>query len=357
LNEHTEELLNLLSGDSKPINVVVMPDFFMDRLINVGLDAIEFSKMLQDIVARKGGSLDQIPSIDQKGGNAINVASALLALGATVTPIVCTNNFGLEQVRFHLKGYPADFSHMKVSSKASLTTALEFQGSNGKANVMLRDLGSLAEFGPSNLNESDFKAIKDADYVCLFNWTGTLHFGTELAQIVFEHAKKSSKCKTFYDTADPLPNKGKIPELIEKVLKSKNLDILSLNENEAVAFASLLSTEVVKKKGKVKFNELALMSAQMLAAIIPARVDLHTTSFAVSIVDGKAVLVPSFKVQPLRATGAGDAWDAGNLIGDANGLSDQARLMLANAVSAYYLMSQDGEYPSKQQLYKFLKTM
>ena len=58
---------------------------------------------------------------------------------------------------------------------------------------MLRDLGALADFGPANLDESDYALIEDADYVCLFNWAGTLKFGTELAQTVFERAKQKRK--------------------------------------------------------------------------------------------------------------------------------------------------------------------
>jgi sugar/nucleoside kinase (ribokinase family) len=67
------------------------------------------------------------------------------------------------------------------------------------------------------------------------------------------------------------------------------------------------------------------------------------------------VVVPSFKVKVLRATGAGDAWDSGNIIGDWNGLSDECRLMLANAVAACYLSNAEGLHPNKARLASFLK--
>jgi ribokinase len=334
-----------------------MPDFFMDRLINLGLDPKQFSAVLSEVVERKGGSIDRLPTTDQNGGNAINVASALLALGAKVTPIVCTSKLGLQQIRSHLQAYNVDFSHIKQATKASVTTALEFEVTDGKTNVMLRDVGSLAEFGPQSLDESDYHLIEAADYVCLFNWAGTLKHGTALAQAVFSRAKAGGKCKTFFDTADPLPNKEHIPQLLNNVLKGNLVDVLSVNENEAVTYASLLSSEIASQLGKLEFNELALASAQVLAKHLQARIDLHTTTFAVSIVDGKAVFVPTFKVQPLRATGAGDAWDAGNIVGDANGLSDQARLTLANAVSACYLSSPDGAHPTREVLAKFLRQL
>ena len=75
---------------------------------------------------------------------------------------------------------------------------------------MLRDLGSLAEFGPSDLTEEDYEIIENADYVCLFNWAGTRKHGTALAEAVFRRAKSKGKCKTYFDTADPTPNKDKI---------------------------------------------------------------------------------------------------------------------------------------------------
>jgi sugar/nucleoside kinase (ribokinase family) len=133
------------------------------------------------------------------------------------------------------------------------------------------------------------------------------------------------------------------------------VDILSVNENEAVTFASLLSSEISKQRKKIEFNELALLSAQVLAKNLKARIDLHTTTFSLTVKVEGAVFVPAFKVKPLRATGAGDAWDAGNLIGDANGLSDECRLTLANAVSACYLSDPEGVHPTRQKLAKFLR--
>jgi sugar/nucleoside kinase (ribokinase family) len=66
-------------------------------------------------------------------------------------------------------------------------------------------------------------------------------------------------------------------------------------------------------------------------------------------------VAPTFKVNVLRATGAGDAWTAGNILGDWNGLSDEARLRFANAVSACYLSDSEGKHPSWSKLASFLK--
>lgn len=332
-----------------------MPDFFLDRLVNLDCSVQDFSPIVNGIVQRKGGSIDGIAQTDLRGGNAVNVASALAALGAKVTPIVCTSRLGLEQIRFHLKRDYFDTSHVKISVKASITTALEFKTENGKTNVMLRDLGSLADFGPADLAESDYALIEEADYVCLFNWAGTRKFGTELAETVFRRAKLKGRCKTFFDTADPTPNKAKIPELVEKVLKSPQVDILSLNENEAVTYAALLEAEINEKKKRMRFDELAMEAARILAKRLPARIDLHTTGFSATVTRKHEVAVSAFKINALRATGAGDAWDAGNIIGDGNALSDECRLALANAVSACYLSDSEGAHPTRRKLVKFIE--
>ena len=351
----TEELLSFLRKPSRETNVVVLPDFFLDRLVNLELDVGDFSAKVSSIVQRKGGSIDGIPQTDFRGGNAINVAAALAALGEKVTPIVCTSRMGLEQIRFHLRKYHLDMSHVKTRPKASVTTALEFQADDKKANVMLRDLGSLAEFGPADLDDGDFKAIEAADYVCLFNWAGTRKFGTELARTVFTRAKTRCKGKTYFDTADPTTNTEKIPELMEKVLKTTQVDILSLNENEAVTFAALLDSEINLKKKRMRFDALALEAARVLAKQLSARIDLHTTVFSATVTKKSEVVVPSFNVKTLRATGAGDAWDAGNIVGDRNALSDECRLTLANAVSGCYLSDPEGTHPNRQKLAKFLR--
>lgn len=339
----------------KHCKVAVMPDFFMDRLINLEWDNDEFSQLVAAVAKRKGGSIDGVPQTDMKGGNAINMASALVSLGVEVTPIVCTSELGLQQIKFHFKDTPIDTSHVKVHGKASMTTALEFRGGNEKTNVMIRDLGALADFGPSDLNEDDYALLEAADYTCLFNWAGTLRHGTELAEAVFDTVKRSGKCKTFYDTADPNPNANAIQPFVEKILKSSRVDILSLNENEAITYASVLEPRLKENQAGMGFAELAMESARILANQLSARIDLHTTVFSATVGRKHETIVPAFKVTVHRATGAGDAWNAGNVLADHNGLPDDCRLLLANAVSACYLSGADGMHPTREKLAAFIR--
>jgi sugar/nucleoside kinase (ribokinase family) len=349
------ELESFLRSEPRKVSVVVMPDFFIDRILCLNWNAETLSEKLENVAQRKGGSIDGLKQAELRGGNAINTASALIGLGASVTPIVCTDKTGTQLIRLYLKSDNVDLSHVKTFDKPSLTTAMELKAVKGKVNIMLRDVGALASFGPDDLDSEDFKAIENADYTCVFNWAGTRRFGTQLAQTVFSHAKTKGKGKTYCDTADPTPNKAKIPELVKLVLKSRNMDILSVNENEAVCYASQLENRIEKLGKSLSLEELAIESAKILASHFPPRVDLHTTNFSATFSKKSETVVPAFNVPVLRATGAGDAWNAGNIIGDAYKLSDSCRLALANAVAAYYISSSRGTHPSRKQLREFCR--
>ncbi len=223
---------------------------------------------------------------------------------------------------------------------------------------MLRDIGTLAVFGPDNLTEKDYPLLKKSNYICIFNWAGTRRHGTELARTVFNYVKTKGIGKTYYDTADPLPNKSKIPVLVDQVLLRQNLiDILSLNENEAITYARFVAPkQTVKLQRQHKsMTVLANACAKILAQKLKSRIDLHTTTYSATFTKNTQTIVPAFEVKVLRATGAGDAWNAGNICADANGFSDDMRLMFANAVAAYYLSSPKGEHPQLSQLCTFLQ--
>ena len=100
LGNFLEEILKFLKSKIEELNVVVMPDFFLDRLISLNYDVNDFSEILRNVAKRKGGSIDGVEQTELRGGNAINTASALAALDVKVTPIVCTSEFGLQLIKY-----------------------------------------------------------------------------------------------------------------------------------------------------------------------------------------------------------------------------------------------------------------
>ncbi len=117
--ECKKELENFAKQKHQECKVAVLPDFFLDRLINLDWNPQEFSSLIGDVAKRKGGSIDGISQTDMQGGNAVNVASALANLGVAVTPIVCTSSWGLRLLKYYFKGTAVDTSHVKVRGKAS----------------------------------------------------------------------------------------------------------------------------------------------------------------------------------------------------------------------------------------------
>ena len=355
LAQKLEELLHFLERlkPAKKFSVVVMPDFFLDRLVTYEGDLNHFSKAMAEVAEHKGGSIHGIKQLELRGGNAANTAAALAALGAKVYPIISTSPLGLHLLKFYLDPFQVDLSHVKTDGKMSVTTAIELTHQGERVNVMMSDLGSLSEFGLDNLTPEDFQVLREADYVCIFHWAGTQRWGTQLAEGVLDYVRKEGKGKTYYDTSDPNPKKEEVPRLVKKVLLGNLVDIFSVNENEAFCYASQLNEKVSSLRKKMKLDELAKECARILAKNLSARVDLHTTTFAGSFTNNSEVTVPAFKVPVLRATGAGDAWNAGNIFSDALGLPDRCRLTLANAVAAFYISSPDGEHPTMSKLVDF----
>jgi len=358
LFKYVEELFRFLerSREWRGFSVVVMPDFFLDRFISYEGDVKDFYKVLSEVAGRKGGSINSIRQMDFRGGNAANTAAALAVLGAKVYPILDTSPLGLNLLKYYLQPYGVDLSYVKAEGETSITTAIELIHRKEKVNVMMRDLGSLAKFGPSDLTLRDYQLLEEVDYACVFNWAGTQLYGTELARVVFSHVKEKGKGKTYYDTADPTPNRGKISTLVKDVLSTGLVDILSLNENEAVQYAFQLDPQRVGELQKgMKLDELAKECGRILAQNLTARIDLHATTYAGTFTRDKETIVPAFKVPVKRITGAGDAWNATNLYADANESSDTLRLTFANAVAAYYISNQRIEHPTLPQLKNFLR--
>lgn len=333
--------------------VVVMPDFFIDRFVTYHGSAKQLYEAIVKVAARRGGSIHGIKQMELRGGNAANTAAALAALGVKVYPIITTSLMGFQLLQYYLGPFGVDLFHVKLDGEAALTTAFELAHDKERVNIMMGDLGSLPNFGPKDLAEKDFELLQEADYVCVFNWASTRRWGTELAEKVFRYVKEEGKGKTYYDSGDPTPNSKNIQKLLRKVIKTRLVDILSINENEAFQYASRLDRRVKHLKSKLNHYEMAKECARALAKHLSARVDLHTTAFAGSFTRENEVVLPAFSVSGLRSTGAGDSWNAGNIYGDSLKIPDSCRLTLANAVASYYVSSPTAEHPTLSKLIEF----
>ena len=75
-------------------SIVVMPDFFVDRIIKLKSKE-EFIHTLTEKTKFGGGSIRGIPTVDIKGGNAVNIAYCLAKLGVKVTLFTISDETGI----------------------------------------------------------------------------------------------------------------------------------------------------------------------------------------------------------------------------------------------------------------------
>lgn len=92
----------------------------------------------------------------------------------------------------------------------------------------------------------------------------------------------------------------------------------------------------------------------MLVKKPAARIDLHATGFSTSLAKNNQVVAPRF-FRNVRATGAGGAWNAGNILGYTSRLSDACILTLPNTVVTSYLSPSAGSHLTSNDLLNLLK--
>jgi len=344
--------LQTLKKPSQKIKVVLMPDFFLDNFLTYHGTLNSFISEVSRVAKQGGGNIPRTNQVIQRGGNATNTASALSSLGIKTHLILRTSPLGLTLLK-HFLGKNVDLSHVKTDGKMALTVALELKNKGRKVNVMLGYPGSVANFGFNSLTKYDLSLIRTADYVCVFNWNQNLH-STELANKVFKLVKREGRGKTFFDSGDPSPRKNEIKSLVKKVLMSGTIDVFSLNENEAIWYASYFNKSIEEKRRGKRLTDLAIKAARILRSHLKTRIDLHTPNYTATL-ERKEYVVPTFRVQVRRITGAGDTWNAADIFGEVTGLPSEQRLLFANAAAAFYISTPYGRHPSVKDIISFLE--
>lgn len=331
----------LAAMPERPPHVVAMPDFFLDHFVPMPPfpSAVE---AMTAIHARGGGNLHGGGQSIQAGGNAANTAHALARLGVRVHLVARTSPFGLAYLRETLGRAGVDLQQIRSDGRLASTVALEFQP--GPRNVMLSDAGSVAEYGPADLDDNVRTLIEGADAVLLANWSQTHRFGTELAEAVLKEARRG-RALTYVDTGDPASRRADIPDFLSRIASSPSLDVFAMNESELRIFGD----------GDVAGEEAILATGARLAKRMSATLDVHTAEFAATWGPRGDARVATRRIRPLRATGAGDAWNAGNLLGYALGLTPGERLDVANAVAGLYLAAAHGLPPTLSEVVRALR--
>lgn len=331
-----EELQNL-----KQINpVVVLNDFFLDRIIKIK----DLNSLYKQVLEKSslGGSIRGIPQTDLKGGNATNVAFALARLGCPVSLITIADKTGCDIIKETFSEFDIA-SLFVIDGRPGRTTSLELDNGEDTANVMISDLGDNENFGPEKLGEKEQNALENASAVIVTNWASNKK-GTDLSQFVFS---KSSSALHFLDPADIQTRAEEFASALSKL--SNHLNSLCLNENECnllLKQSGLDMTSGIEETKKL---------VQSLAKHYSIPIDLHTTAGSYWS-DGKQVeFVKSFLVEPKFVTGAGDVWDAANIVGYLVNLDTVERLQFANGAASLYVRNPLGIPPTIDQVLSLIR--
>jgi len=343
-------LIGRLEGLGGGPRVAAMPDFFVDHFVYFGGDASRFMGEFRGVVSRGGGDMPHTLQEIHKGGNAANMSYAVSRLGGRAVLLARTSGLGLALLRYFFRGLDVDLSRVRGDGRLAVSTQLELRGGGGVVNVMIGDWGSVSDFGPELLTDEDYKVMMGCSHVCVVNWSENLR-GTELAEAVFSRLEGGG-VRRFFDPGDPSTKPEEVKALFRRVLSRGLVDHLSLNENEARWIAGEAGIPLREGLEGLKPGLRGLWEA-----VGGGIVDLHTSDYSATVVDGEVYLYPTFTVEPLRATGAGDTWNAASIWGGHMGLTPLERLIFANAAAGLYISRREAEPPSLEEVKNALSSL
>lgn len=328
------------------LRIAVLPDFFLDRI--VAIPTIKrFFGQLELKAAMGGGNLRGLAQTEVVGGNAGNLAFALSALSAkttyfcvgdSITRAVTSQQNSTCQIRL-------------IEGKPGYTTALEFPYEGKRVNVMLSDVGDIANFDGRKLTKEDLRCLEKSDCIALVNWSANTR-GNELVKRVFS-LKGRRRPLNFLDLADPQGEEHRIKLLAKNIIARGLVDVLSLNENEARIMLRLVSSGKLARSYR---PHDVIRASKTLHDTLQIMVDLHTPIGSATSTDEGETWLSSLGSMRGVVTGAGDVWDAGDIIGHLLKFEDCDRLRFANACAYLYITNRGHRYPTLSQVRSFLSS-
>lgn len=309
------------------IKSTTLADVFIDRIVKVP----DLDKLVIDAKAKStvgGGSIRGIKQTEIVGGNATNIAYALVKFGSETELFAIGDEFTrrLLDLRFQ------EFDNIKINmlkGKPGFTIALEMDHNND-SNIMISDVGGIEKFNGIDITTNYLKIIEESDIVIISNWASNLD-GNQLVNEIFSAAKDSIK---LLDFADLSTSTNRLQGLMDNMKNNKIIDMISLNENECQILGKFLGLKNISAEYTI--NEIKTMAVD-ISSILGTIIDIHTPIGSCSASNGDVEFVESFPVKPMILTGAGDVWNAIDILGLKKELSTINRLNLANAAAASYI--------------------
>lgn len=305
-----------------------MHDFFIDRIINLH----DLNSLISEVNAKirvGGGSIRNVAQEEVRGGNAVNVAYALAKFGAKISLITVADNLGKGILRNAFAMYK-NANLLVANGRQGHTISLEVEiDHKKKANVMVSDVGDAGNFGANRLHKNELNEIHHALAVVITNWASNKK-GTELAAKAFKNSHKDALC--FLDPADISTRKDEFRRCLKEL--SGQIDVLSLNENECrLTMQSLHLSPLPTNYSTIDIAN----AAKMLASKMSINVDVHTPIGSATSNGKEISFAKSLDINVTRSTGAGDIWDAADIVGYLCGIEPNERLLFANVCAGFYI--------------------
>jgi len=351
MNRYTHFLQNIRG------KILLGCDGFVDEtyeIVEVRKSQTEFTPMKrlrqfgELLVERADGGvgLELVPKRRCEGGFAINTGRVAAVLGlrprlpglfgrATIDP-------AYEQFK--------DICELLSLGDPALTIALEF----GDGKVLMSNLEAV-----SSLNWGDFEKhfgeekLKEmfagVDILGLGYWSLTANFDELFKGFMRQYETVTPPRRMFFDFADI---KKKSSESFARSLQlissysSRIPMVLSLNEHEVLELFARIGV------ARPELTPQAISSALAIARekIGFAELVVHTPEFAAAstATEGEAYAIQERQSKIVRLAGAGDSFNGGYLCASLGDLSLKERLVVANAVTAFFVTH--GTPPNKEEL-------
>jgi ribokinase len=129
-----------------------------------------------------------------------------------------------------------------------------------------------------------------------------------------------------------------------------------LNENECNSLAHAAGFDTLIPSNNYKSAEVKNAAAR-LAEKVGVTVDLHTRIGAAWSNGKETVFANAINVETKTLTGAGDSWDAADIIGYLAGFDAMERLVFSNAYASLYMGNPYAEPASVKDVFEFLKNL
>jgi len=300
------------------------------------------------IVARADGGvgLELVPKRRCEGGFAINTGRVAACLGLMPRLPGLYGGNAIDPAYEQFK----DICELESLGDPALTIALEF----GDGKVLMSNLAAVSSlswadferhFGEQKLKEM----FTGVDILGLGYWSLTSNFDDLFQGFMKQYETLTPPSRMFFDFADIKKKSSesfiKSLELIQS-FSSKIPMTLSLNEHEVLELFSRIGVE------RPELTPAAVASALAIARekIGFDELIVHTPEFAAasSASEGEAYALQERQSNVIRLAGAGDSFNGGYLCASLGDLPLKERLVVANAVTAFFVTH--ATPPNKEEL-------